>query len=440
MDVNFPDFIYAMLQKLSMHNFQAYLVGGCVRDVVLGMKPHDYDITTNAKPQEIIEIFGSENCSAYGRAFGTVGVYYHNGFAEITTYRTETDYTDYRHPNQVYFANDILEDLARRDFTCNAMAWNPETGLLDVYHGKQDLENHVLRCVGVPSARFREDALRILRGMRFSAKLNLKPEILTHSAMLAGAFRLKYISAERIFSELCNMLMGDNITEILLTYPEILAVWIPEIYPCIAFSQHSKHHDFTVWEHIARAVGNAPKNLTVRMTMLFHDIAKPVCYQVDSKGGHFKTHALKSSVMANDILLRLKSDNYFRKQVCRLIALHRDIPDTMPQVRKLIGNIGYEEFALFLQILESDRISKLNHAPESNRKIKKLSELAEICKNQNLCCCIKDLEINGNDLLKLGFYGKQIKLILNLALEAVISEKCVNTKQELLSFVKNLHI
>ncbi|MBD5142811.1 MAG: CCA tRNA nucleotidyltransferase [Ruminococcus sp.] len=436
----FPDFIHAMLQKLSKQGFQAYLVGGCVRDVVLGMKPHDYDIATNARPEQIIEIFSPENCSAYGRAFGTVGVYYHNGFAEITTYRTESDYTDYRHPNQVYFADDISEDLARRDFTCNAMAWSPATGLLDKYHGKKDLEHHILRCVGVPSARFREDALRILRGMRFSAKLNLKPEIVTHSAMLAGAFRLKYISAERIFSELCNMLMGDNITEILLTYPEILAVWIPEIYPCIAFSQHSKHHDFTVWEHIARAVGNAPKNLTVRMTMLFHDIAKPACYQVDSKGGHFKTHAEKSAVLANAVLLRLKSDNYLRKQVCRLITLHRTIPDTMPEVRKLIGNIGYEEFALFLQVLEADRISKLINQAESDRKIKKLAELAEICKNQNLCCSIKDLAINGNDLLKLGFQGKQIKYILNSVLDAVISESCLNQKQVLLSFVKENYL
>lgn len=440
MILNFPDFIISMLQKLSSHGFQAYLVGGCVRDVVLGMKPHDYDIATNAKPDEIINVFGLENCSAYGRAFGTVGVYYNNNFAEITTYRTETDYTDYRHPNQVYFANDILEDLARRDFTCNAMAWHPETGLLDIYHGKEDLENNILRCVGVPSARFREDALRILRGMRFASRLQLKPEIITHSAMIAGAFRLKYISAERIFSELCNMLMGDNITEILLTYPEILAVWIPEIYPCIAFSQHSKHHDFTVWEHIARAVGNAPKNLTVRMTMLFHDIAKPACYQVDSKGGHFKTHAQKSAVLANNILLRLKSDNYLRKQVCRLIALHRNIPNTLPEVRKLIGNIGYEEFDLFLQVLESDRISKLIHQPESNIKIKKLAELAEICKSQNLCCCIKDLEIDGNDLLKLGFHGKQIKYILNFILDTVISENCLNEKQVLLSFVKENYL
>ncbi|MDE6776527.1 MAG: HD domain-containing protein, partial [Oscillospiraceae bacterium] len=294
--------------------------------------------------------------------------------------------------------------------------------------------------VGVPSDRFREDELRILRGMRFSAKLNLKPEIVTHSAMLAGAFRLKYISAERIFSELCNMLMGDNITEILLTYPEILAVWIPEIYPCIAFSQHSKHHDFTVWEHIARAVGNAPKNLTVRMTMLFHDIAKPACYQIDSKGGHFKTHAEKSAVLANAILLRLKSDNFLRKQVCRLITLHRNIPDTMPKVRKLIGNIGYEEFALFLQVLEADRVSKLINQAESDRKIIKSAELAEICKNQNLCCSVKDLEINGNDLLKLGFQGKQIKSILNSVLDAVISESCLNQKQVLLSFVKENYL
>lgn len=437
---DFPEFIHSMFQKLSAHGFEAYLVGGCVRDVVLGIRPHDYDITTNARPEEIIQIFGSENCSEYGRAFGTVGVHYDNGFAEITTYRTETDYTDYRHPNAVYFADNILDDLSRRDFTCNAMAWNPETGLLDVFGGREDLKNGILRCVGVASARFREDALRILRAMRFASRLNLKPEILTHSAMLAGAFRLQYISAERIFSELCNMLMGDSITEILLAYPEILAVWIPEIYPCIAFSQHSQHHDFTVWEHTARAVGNAPKNLTVRMTMLLHDLAKPACYQIDSRGGHFKKHAEKGSVMADNILLRLKSDNVMRKQVCRLIALHRDTPTTMPTVRKLLGNIGYEEFALFLQVLESDRISKLANQPESDAKIRKASELAEICREQNLCCCVKDLNLNGNDIMQLGFQGKQIKLILNQALDAVISEHCPNEKQTLLSFVKELNL
>lgn len=439
MFLEFPDFVLSMMHRLSSHGFEAYLVGGCVRDAVLGMIPHDYDIATNARPEQIIDLFGSENCSEYGRAFGTVCVHdadHHS--AEITTYRTETDYRDFRHPAQVFFADHIREDLCRRDFTCNAMAWCPETGLLDIYGGQKDLADGILRCVGVSSARFREDALRILRAMRFCAKLHLKPEILTHSAMLAGAFRLQSISAERVFSELCNMLLGENITEVLLAYPDILSVWIPEIMPCIAFWQHTRHHDFTVWEHTARAVGNAPQDLTIRMTMLLHDLAKPGCYKMDVEGGHFKTHAEKGAVMADRILTRLKADNHMRKQVSRLIYYHRKIPASLPEVRKTISQIGYVDFALLLKIFETDRISKLRNQPESGEKIQKAEKFMHICQEQNLCCCLKELAINGHDIANLGFRGEEIKFMLQKALDVVISEKYPNQKEILLEFAKNV--
>ncbi|MDE5884479.1 MAG: HD domain-containing protein [Oscillospiraceae bacterium] len=441
MFLEFPDFVVSMMRKLHAQGFEAYLVGGCVRDAVLGTIPHDYDIATNAVPEQIIELFGRENCSEYGRAFGTVCVHdpdysaNPDHKAEITTYRTESDYRDFRHPCEVRFATHIEEDLCRRDFTCNAMAWNPDTGLLDLYQGQQDLADGILRCVGVPSARFREDALRILRAMRFCAKLNLKPEIFTHSAMLAGAFRLQYISVERIFAELCNMLLGENITEILLTYPEILSVWIPEILPCIAFCQHSRYHDYTVWEHTARAVGNAPADLTIRLTMLFHDLAKPACCKIDRNGGHFKGHAERGAVLADQILTRVKADNHTRKQVSRLIRYHRRTPESLREVRKILSEIGYPDFVVLLKILEADRVSKLKHQSDNGEKIRQAEKFMQICQEQKLCCSLKELAMNGHDLSDLGFQGKEIKFMLQKALNAVISGTCENTKPELLQFL-----
>ena len=316
------------------------------------------------------------------------------------------------------------------------MAWDARNHtLVDPFGGEQDLQNKILRCVGVPSARFREDALRILRGMRFCARFGFQPDSLTDAAMRAAAFQLKYISAERIFSELRAMLMGDYITDILIRYPEILAVRIPEIFPCIAFNQHTHWHDFTVWEHIARSVGNAPKILFLRLTMLFHDIAKPSCFTWDYKGGHFKGHAVKSSEMANQILLRLKSDNDTRKLVCKLILYHREIPRTLPAVRRILKDLNYHEFELFLQVLDADRLSKMKGDPENRAKIDRAEELFHICKEQNLCCRVKDLAVSGNDLLALGFQGKQIGIVMNHLLESVISGT-PNQKDKLLSLAE----
>ena len=435
-----PDSVQNMGNRLYDNHFEAFVVGGCIRDAFLGLTPHDYDIATNARPEQIMQIFGKENCSEYGRAFGTVGVKYSGGFAEITTFRTETDYTDYRHPATVLFADSILDDLARRDFTCNAMAWDAKNHVLvDPFGGEQDLQQKMLRCVGIPSARFREDALRILRGMRFCARFGFQPDLFTDAAMRAAAFQLKYISAERIFSELRAMLMGDDITDILIRYPEILAVRIPEILPCIAFTQHTHWHDFTVWEHIARTVGNAPKNLTIRLAMLFHDIAKPFCFTWDYEGGHFYGHAVKSSEMANQILLRLKSDNYTRKLVCKLILYHRETPKTLPAVRKILSVLDSQEFQMLIQVLDADRLSKRKGEPESRSKIDKAEALFHICMEQNLCCRVKDLAVSGNDLLSLGFQGKQIGVVLNHLLESVISGT-PNQKDMLLSLAEEFLI
>lgn len=433
-----PEGIRVMLQKLEASGFSAYLVGGCVRDAVMGIPPHDYDITTNAKPADIIRIFGEAHCSAYGRAFGTVGVKCADAFAEITTYRTESAYTDGRHPDAVAFADDIGDDLARRDFTCNAMAYSPKTGLLDPFGGRADLETKTLRCVGIAQVRFREDALRILRGLRFCARFGFTPEPLTDAAMRAGAFRLEQISAERVFTELTGMLMGGHVSQVLLEYPSVLAVWIPEISPCIAFSQHSRHHDFTVWEHTAYAVGNASDDLAVRLAMLFHDIGKPACYTMDERGGHFKGHAQVSAELADKILLRLRCDNKLRALVVRLISLHREIPVAQGDVRRLLGMLGDADFARFLAVLRADNTSKLLNTsdPVAEEKIRNAEKYAAECRQQGLCCKISDLAVNGNDLAETGLCGKEIGEALRFLLDAVICGKCRNERDVLMEFLE----
>ena len=435
--ITFPAPICAMIAELEKHGFTAFLVGGCVRDFLLEIEPHDYDIATSATPDEIMNIFGEEHCSFYGRAFGTVGVKYQGEFAEITTFRTEGNYTDSRHPDSVAFTTEPLEDMSRRDFTCNAIAYHPQNGLFDPFHGEDDLKNGILRAVGNPSARFEEDALRIMRGMRFYSKFGLKPEPLTDSAMREYAPNLEKISVERVFTELCGMLTGEHITEVLLQYPEILAVWIPEIMPCVGFEQHSRHHDFTVWEHIARTVGNIAPELTFRLTMLLHDIAKPCCYTRDERGGHFKGHAQLGAKMADEILKRLRCDNQLRERVCTLIDYHRETPATLPRVRTILGIIGEEAFRQYLQVLKSDNISKLKGEPEQGDEIRiqEANRLLQKCLDEHLCCTLKDLAINGNDVMKLGIAGQNIGEALHTGLTAVIEEQIPNEKDDLLQFI-----
>lgn len=439
-EIKIPESIAHMLEKLKTSEFSAYLVGGCVRDAVMGIKPHDFDITTNARPEQIIAVFGENSCTEYGRAFGTVGVKFAGGFAEITTYRTEKDYRDGRHPQTVDFADSIADDLARRDFTFNAMAYSPDTGIFDPFGGRDDLENGILRCVGTPQARFQEDALRILRGLRFCARFGFTPEPLTKAAMRAGAFRLELISAERVFTELQGILLGAHVTQVLLDYPDILAVRIPEISPCIAFDQHSRHHDFTVWEHTARAVGNAPKDIAVRLAMLLHDIGKPACFSMDARGGHFKGHADKSAEIAQNILLRLRCDNRMRELVVKLVSLHREIPKSLEDVRRLLGILDYSEFSQFLAVLCADNFAKRRCGADENAalQIRAAEEFAVYCRENNLCCRVKDLDISGNDLAALGLHGRQIGDTLRLLLEAVISGACPNEKTSLLGFCKKL--
>lgn len=434
--MNIPDSIAGMMEGLHENGYAAYLVGGCVRDALMGLQPHDYDITTDARPEQIVALFGEEVCTWYGKAFGTVCVRQNGGEAEVTTFRTEGTYSDGRHPDEVVFATDVHEDLARRDFTCNAIAYDPRTGLLDPYHGAKDLQDGILRAVGDPAQRFGEDALRILRGLRFYARFGLVPEADTDNAMRQFAPNLRMISVERVFTELCGMLMGTHITEVLREYPHVLSIWIPEILPCVWFEQHSRWHDFTVWEHIARTVGNAPDDLTVRMAMLFHDISKPDCFTLDERGGHFKGHAQMSAKTADKILLRLRSDNKMRGQVTQLIDLHRITPKSLPDVRRLYGKLGAEQFARYLAVLDADRLSKWEGRAQERTGIDQVERWRDQIAREHLCCTIREMDVSGSDVAALGFQGIGIRRALETTLEAVIREIIPNEHDAILAYIR----
>ena len=429
-----PAGVAGMVERLQESGYAAYLVGGCVRDALSGLQPHDYDITTDATPDEIVAVFGETSCTYYGKAFGTVCVKQGSDSAEITTFRTEGAYSDARHPDTVIFSKHVEDDLSRRDFTCNAIAYDPRTGLLDPYHGAEDLQQGILRAVGTPADRFHEDALRIMRGMRFYARFGLVPEPATETAMRECAPGLDKISAERVFTELCGMLMGAHITEVLEKFPEVLAVRIPEITPCIGFAQHSRYHDFTVWEHIARTVGNAVPDLTVRIAMLLHDIAKPDCFTMDARGGHFKGHAALGAKKADVILQRLRCDNRMRETAVQLIYWHRFTPREMPQVRRMLGKMGEVKFRQYLAVLDADRVSKQRITTESRRKIDRAEALLEECLQKDLCCTIRQLAVSGNDLKALGYEGREIGQMLQAMLDAVITGEIPNEREALLAY------
>ena len=301
-----PQAVQYCIQSLEAAGYQGFAVGGCVRDSLLGFIPADYDLCTDAKPDEICEVFSAHQLLHHGQKHGTVGVVLDEQVYEITTFRTEGDYADARHPGWVAFVPNVEEDLARRDFTVNAMAYNPRQGYIDPFGGQADLQNKILRTVGDPEARFREDALRILRGARFSARFGLTPEPATLTAMKKLAPLMENLTRERVFEELCKLICSAT-AEDLGEFASLLTQVIPELAPSVGFEQRSPHHRYDVFTHTAHVVEAVPQELPLRWAALLHDVGKPACFTTDETGrGHFKGHAKVSQEMADGILLRLK--------------------------------------------------------------------------------------------------------------------------------------
>lgn len=424
--INIPENVTKALTLLHSHGYEAYIVGGCVRDFLLSKTPNDYDITTNALPEETQEVFKDFKCIDIGKKHGTIAVMINGMLIEITTYRIDGIYTDKRHPESVSFSKSLRDDLSRRDFTVNALAYD-ENETADFFNGKKDLENKIIRCVGDPMKRFDEDALRIMRAVRFASQLDFTIEPLTEKYIFELKETLSLIAVERIRVELDKLLCGPAVFEILMKYHEIISVFIPEISATVGFEQHSIYHSYTVWEHTARAVKNAPCDPIIRLTMLLHDISKPSCFKLDEKGrGHFIGHPLKSSQMAFEILRRMKYDNKTINDVTQLIKYHDTKFTTRQDIKKIMSITGTELFEKLIEVQIADSLSKdgENQKPLNDMSLVKETYLDILAKNE--CTSLKSLQINGSDLQKHEIHGKNIGYVLNILLDEVIMDKTEN--------------
>ncbi len=429
-----PDNALFCIDRLEQAGFPAYAVGGCVRDWLLGLQPHDYDLCTAAKPADIAKIFSDFPLVHSGEKHGTVGVVLEHEVYEITTFRTEGGYSDNRHPDWVAFVASIDEDLSRRDFTVNAMAYSPTRGLCDPFGGQGDLQNHILRAVGDPTQRFTEDALRILRGVRFAVRYGLTPDPATEKAMASTAPLMDKLAKERIFDELCKLLPLVT-AEDLLCYEPILTRVLPELKPCVGFLQHNPHHIHDVYTHTAHVVENTPADLPLRWAALLHDAGKPGTFTLDANGiGHFYGHAERSAALADSILLRLKAPTALRKNVVQLIALH--MTPLMPDrklLRRRLSQYGDDFVFQLLALQRADFGSKEQGQADFFAEIQQLLQkiLAE-----NACLSLKDLAVNGHDLMSLGYAGPQIGETLNKLLQLVLEDTLPNEKAALLQHLQ----
>ena len=432
--MHLPQTVQYCIDALETAGYEAYAVGGCVRDSLLGLTPADYDLCTDAKPEETSRIFQQHQLLHHGQKHGTVGVVLEGQVYEITTFRVEGGYEDTRHPDWVKFVPHVEEDLARRDFTVNAMAYNPKTGYIDPFGGQQDLENKILRTVGDPEARFREDALRILRGARFSARFRLTPEPATKAAMEHLAPLMENLARERVFEELCKLLLAATVED-LLEFVPILSQVIPELTPSVGFQQHSPHHRYDVFTHTAHVVEAVPQELGLRWAALLHDVGKPACFTQDENGrGHFKRHAKVSEELADSILLRLKAPSALRQQVTVLIGLHMTpLEPDKKLLRRRLGKLGQERLSQLLQLQEADMGSKGTGKPEELEQFARIRALLAEVLEEDACFSIKDLAVNGWDLQQAGFApGPDIGKCLHWLLGQVQDEVLPNRRDILL--------
>ena len=429
-----PDYVRACIDTLEAAGFAAYAVGGCVRDACLGLTPHDYDLCTSATPEQMKQVFSGFQLVLAGEKHGTVSIVTEGGLVEITTFRTEGEYLDNRHPQWVEFVEDVSGDLARRDFTVNAMAYSPLRGFADPFGGREDLKNKVLRAVGDPFCRFREDSLRILRGVRFSVRYSLDVEEETMKAMTALTSLMDNLARERVFDELCKLLPLVS-AEDLRRFAPVFAAVIPELAPMVDFDQHSPHHAYDLYTHTAHVTGAVGPNLTLRWAALLHDTGKIPTFTRDETGrGHFYGHATHSAEMANSILLRLKAPTALRERCVTLIGLHMTALDPDKKLlRRRIGQLGLDTLRDLIDLQEADMGSKGTGKPEEMLQFRLIRSALQEVLEEDACLSVKDLAINGSDLLREGFVpGKALGQCLQSLLELVQDELIKNERDALL--------
>lgn len=424
-----------ILQRLEKSGFKAYLAGGCVRDTLMGREPHDFDITTNALPEQTMDVFSDLTVVPTGIKHGTITVIADGEPFEITTFRVDGRYSDSRHPDSVQFTSELCDDLSRRDLTVNAIAMDRNGDIFDPFGGQQDIANKIIRCVGDPEKRFGEDALRILRTVRFASTLGFSIEENTASAadMLRG--RLENVSAERIREELTKLICGENVVSVMLKYRDIIAQAVPELIPCFDFEQHSKYHKYDVYEHIVRAVDAMPMDEPLlRTTMLFHDLGKPHTFRLDENGtGHFKHHAEVGAEIALNVMKRLKYDSDTIKKVYTLILRHSEHIFNEKEMRLSLAALGPEQFRLLMEIKKADNMAKREFVLNENRWFDRCSSQAEELAANGFCLTLGQLAVNGNDLKAIGFEGQAIGAMLGKLLRAVVVGELENESSVLLA-------
>lgn len=423
-----------IINKLGESGYDAYAVGGCVRDMLRGAVPLDFDITTSARPDEIKRVFADESCVDTGIAHGTVTVIIDHEPFEVTTFRTDGEYKDSRHPESVSFASTVEDDLSRRDFTVNSMAMSADGKITDLFGGMEDLKNSVIRCTGEPDKRFGEDALRIMRALRFASVLDFEIEKETAASIHRKKELLLAISHERIFAELKKLLCGKAVFRVLTQFSDVICTVIPELLPSVNFDQKNKYHIYDVYTHTAKAVENAPDDETVRLAMLFHDSGKPQCMTEDADGTrHFFGHPEVSAEIAAEVLGRLRSDTATRERVSLLCKLHdHNIVPTERAVKRLFMKLSFEEILQLCQVRIADNLAQSPLYPDKAEEAAEIMRIAEKIVVENQCVSLRELHINGNDLKRLGFKGKEIGSVLSRLLEKVIDGELENEKEALL--------
>ncbi|MDF2839172.1 MAG: poly(A) polymerase [Evtepia sp.] len=425
------------MELLETAGFEAFLVGGCVRDSLMGMTPKDFDLTTNAKPKEIIQAFAAYRVIETGLQHGTITVILDQISLEITTYRREKSYTDSRHPDGVEFSSSLEEDLTRRDFTMNAIAYHPDKGFVDLSEGRLDIQRKLIRCVGDPDERFGEDALRILRALRFSSVLGFHMEARTEAALFRNKAGLKLISAERTAAELNQLLCGKEVKRVLLRYIDVLGEVIPELLPMKGFEQRTRYHNYDVLQHTSVALEHTPPDAVLRWAVLLHDSGKPATFTTDDRGnGHFYGHHTVSGALSKQVLCRLKLDRSTRERVITLVELHdASVEAERKAVRRWLSRLTP---SVFFDLLQVKRADNWGQAPEFHTRQNDYDELEELAVTilaEDDCISRKDLAVNGRDLMEKGLKGRELGQILQFLLDAVVDEKVENERTALLCYI-----
>lgn len=443
-NIEVPASVNYIIQKLEKCGHEAYMVGGCVRDSVLGRNPHDYDICTSATPDEILKAFPNEEIIPTGLQHGTITILINKEPFEVTTYRIDGDYSDNRRPDNVTFTKNLVEDLRRRDFTINAMAYNPKTGLIDPFNGMEDIKYKKIRCVGSAEDRFNEDALRILRAIRFEAQLGFAGLPETMFEIERQYERLKNISIERINSEFCKIVVSEQFCVELVLYPNVFSLFIPELKDLIGFQQNNPYHAYDVFDHTAHAIEKCESDdLVVRLAVFFHDFGKPHSYQ-DGEDGirHFKGHGKVSAEITDSIMKRLRFNNETRNNIVELVYYHDATFEVGNKyVKRWLNKIGEKQFRRLLEVRKADiKGQKPDYEKSRIEKVNNIESILEEILQEQECFSLKDLAVNGNDVKKTMNLkeGKDIGYWLNEILKRVMDGELKNNRDDLIYWMTGI--